>query len=137
MIKYKFKIEDKDFLKVCDLYKMSGWWKGPCSFEQISKLMSGSFCFVTAWKEEKLVGMGRAISDSFNDAYIQDIFVDENYRKKGIAANIVKKLVNHCVSKNIRWIALIAAPGSVGVYERGGFKKMDGYTPMQFQKKAG
>jgi len=80
--------------------------------------------------------MGRAISDSFNDAYIQDIFVDENYRKKGIATDIVNRLTSYCISKNIRWIALIAAPGSVGVYEREGFKKMDGYTPMQFQEKA-
>lgn len=137
MIKYKFKIEEKDLLKVCDLYKMSGWWKGACSFEQIYKLMSGSFCFITAWKGEKPVGMGRVISDAFNDAYIQDIFVDENYRKRGIAANIVKKLMNYCASKNIRWIALIAAPGSVGVYERSGFKKMAGHTPMQFLKKIG
>lgn len=134
MIKYKFKIKDEDFLKVCDLYKKSGWWKGPCSFEQISKLISGSFCFVTVWEGDELVGMGRALSDAFNDAYIQDIFVDKNYRKRGIATDIVKKLVDHCISKNIQWIALIAAPGSVGVYEKTNFKKMEGYTPMQFQK---
>ncbi|MCL5017428.1 MAG: GNAT family N-acetyltransferase [Patescibacteria group bacterium] len=133
-IKYKSKIEEKEFSKVCDLYKMSGWWKKSCSFEQISKLISGSFCFVTAWSGDDLVGMGRALSDAFNDAYIQDIFVDENYRKKGIATGIVKELLNYCISKNIQWIALIAAPGSVSVYEKTGFKKMDGYTPMQFQK---
>jgi spermidine synthase len=135
MIKYKFKIEDNDYLKVCDLYKMSGWWKKPCSFEQVYKLVSGSFCFITVWKGDELIGMGRALSDAFNDAYIQDIFVDKNYRKKGIATNIVKKLINYCSSKNIRWIALIAAPGSVGVYKKSGFKKMTGYVPMQFVKK--
>jgi spermidine synthase len=134
-IKYKFKINDKDLLKVCDLYKMSGWWKKPCSSEQIFKLISGSFCFVTAWKGNKLVGMGRVLSDAFNDAYIQDVFVDENYRKKGIATNIVKKLLKYCISRNIKWIALIAAPGSTGVYEKIGFEKMSGYTPMQFMKK--
>ena len=134
-IKYKFKIEDKDLSKVCDLYKMSGWWKRSCSSEKIYRLMAGSFCFVTAWDGNKLVGMGRALSDAFNDAYIQDIFVDEKYRKRGIASSIVKKLVKYCLLKNIRWIALIAAPGSVGVYEREGFKKMAGHTPMQFVKK--
>jgi spermidine synthase len=135
MINYKFNIEEKDFLKICDLYKMAGWWKESCSSEQISKLISGSFCFLTAWNEDKLVGFGRVISDGFNDGYIQDVYVAENFRKQGIAGNIVSKLTEYCKDKNINWIALIAAPGSVTLYEKLGFEKMIDHTPMQFQEK--
>jgi len=135
MINYKFNIEEKDFLKICDLYKMAGWWKESCSSEQISKLISGSFCFLTAWNEDKLVGFGRVISDGFNDGYIQDVYVAENFRKQGIAGNIISKLTEYCKEKNINWIALIAAPGSVTLYEKLGFEKMIDHTPMQFQEK--
>ena len=135
MTNYKFNIEEKDFLKICDLYKMAGWWKESCSSEQISKLVSGSFCFLTAWNENELVGFGRVISDGFNDGYIQDVYVAENFRKQGIAGNIVSKLTEYCKDKNINWIALIAAPGSVTLYEKLGFEKMIDHTPMQFQAK--
>ena len=136
MINYKFNIEEKEFLKICDLYKIAGWWKESCSSDQISKLISGSFSFLTAWNEDKLVGFGRVISDGFNDAYIQDVYVDENYRKQGVAGTIISKLAEYCNSKKINWIALIAAPGSVTMYEKLGFEKMINHTPMQFQKKS-
>jgi spermidine synthase len=135
MTNYKFNNEERDFLKICDLYKIAGWWKESCSSEQISNLISGSFCFLTAWNEDKLVGFGRVISDGFNDGYIQDVYVDENFRKQGIAGNIISKLTEYCKEKNINWIALIAAPGSVTLYEKFGFEKMIEHTPMQFQTK--
>lgn len=134
MTNYKFITEESDLNQICNLYKMSGWWEETCSAELISKLVSGSFCFLTAWDEDKLVGMGRVISDSFSDAYIQDVFVDENYRKQGIAANIVSRLVDRCHENNIHWIALIATPGNAGIYEKAGFRKMSDHTPMQFQE---
>jgi spermidine synthase len=135
MTNYKFNNEERDFLKICDLYKIAGWWKESCSSDQISKLISGSFCFLTAWNENELVGFGRVISDGFNDGYIQDVYVAENFRKQGIAGNIISKLTEYCKEKNINWIALIAAPGSVTLYEKLGFEKMIDHSPMQFQAK--
>ena len=135
MIIYKLKIENADLMQVCGLYKMAGWWKEPCSPDQVSRLISSSFCFITAWEEDNLVGMGRVISDSYSDAYIQDVFVHNNYRNQGIAGNIVSSLIKHCQENNIHWIALIATPGSSGIYEKLGFEKMIDHTPMQFRIK--
>lgn len=136
MINYKSEIEISDLSKLCDLYKLSGWWDEQCSPEKVARLMANSFYFLTAWDADKLVGMGRVISDSFSDAYIQDVFVDENYRGQGIAGKLVGKLTDYCLEKNIQWIGLIAAPGSVGLYEHLGFEKMIDFTPMLLQKKA-
>jgi aralkylamine N-acetyltransferase len=135
MIDYKSEIQDKDLTKVCELYKMAGWWDEQCSQEQVSKLMSESFYFLSAWEEDNIVGMGRVISDSFSDAYIQDVFVDEHYRNKGIAGKLVGRLVDYCYENNIQWIALIATPGSAGLYEKLGFEKMIDHTPMLLRKK--
>ena len=136
MINYKSEIEDSDLSKLCDLYKLAGWWEEQCSPEQVSRLIANSFYFLTAWDDGNIVGMGRVISDSFSDAYIQDVFVDENYRKQGIAGKLVGRLTDYCLENNIQWIGLIAAPGSVGIYENLGFQKMIDHTPMLLQKKA-
>ena len=135
MIHYKTKIEDSDLSKLCDVYKAAGWWDEQCSPEQVRTLMVNSFYFLTAWDNGTLVGMGRVISDSFSDAYIQDVFVAENYRRHGIARELVGRLTDYCRQNNIHWIGLIAAPGSVGIYENLGFEKMTDYTPMLLQKK--
>ncbi|HAZ14124.1 MAG: hypothetical protein A2X86_02840 [Bdellovibrionales bacterium GWA2_49_15] len=136
MIKYVYDLEEKDFPKICDLYKSAGWWDEgeSCTPQKISKLILGSFCFISVWEDDKLVGMGRAISDGSDDAYLQDIFVDVNYRKQGMATNIISRLTDYCLSKNIDWVALIAAPGSVGLYEKAGFQKMIDYTPMHYHQ---
>jgi aralkylamine N-acetyltransferase len=136
MINYKSEIENSDLSKLCDLYKSAGWWDEPCSPEQISLLISNSFYFLTAWDDDKLVAMGRVISDAFSDAYIQDVFVKENYRKQGIAGILVGRLRDYCLGNNIHWIGLIAAPGSAGLYEHLGFEKMIDHTPMLLKKKA-
>ena len=135
MIDYKFQIADTDFIKICDLYKKAGWWEEPCSSDEVSKLIASSFCFLSAWEADKIVGMGRVISDAFSDAYIQDVFVAENYRKQGIAGEIVSRLINYCQDNKIYWIALIAAPGSESMYEKLGFEKMADHIPMQFRKR--
>lgn len=135
MIEYKFQIANHDLIKICDLYKKAGWWDEPCSSDEVSKLIASSFCFLSAWEENQLVGIGRVISDAYSDAYIQDVFVAENFRKQGIAREIVTRLINYCQENKIYWIALIAAPGSVGVYEKLGFRKMADYTPMQLLKR--
>ena len=135
MITYKYNTEASDLPMICSLYKKAGWWEGECSAEQVTNLLKDSFCFLTAWDAEILVGMGRVISDRYSDAYIQDIFVDEAYRKQGIASEIVRNLTKYCQERNVNWIALIAAPGSTSVYEKLGFKTMIDHTPMKFEEK--
>jgi spermidine synthase len=135
MIRYKSKPEDTELNKLCDLYKLAGWWDEQCSPEKVSRLIAGSFYFLTAWDDAEIVGMGRVISDSFSDAYIQDVFVAEKYRKQGIAGILVGRLTDYCRQNSIQWIGLIAAPGSVGLYEKLGFEKMIDHTPMLLQKK--
>jgi len=136
MIRYKSEIGESDLSKLCDLYKLTGWWDEQCTPGKVSTLVANSFYFLTVWDDEKIVGMGRVISDSFSDAYIQDVFVNENYRRQGIAGELVGRLRDYCMQKNIQWIGLIAAPGSVGIYEHLGFEKMMDHTPMLLKIKA-
>jgi aralkylamine N-acetyltransferase len=76
------------------------------------------------------VGMGRAISDGVSDAYIQDMTVGSAYRNRGIGRKILQTILEKLYSDGIRWIGLIAEPGSCSLYSHAGFRQMPDWIPM-------
>jgi ribosomal protein S18 acetylase RimI-like enzyme len=78
--------------------------------------------------------MGRILSDGVSDAYIQDLVILPKYRNKGIGQQLVETLVDHCKSKKIHWIALIAEPDQDRFYKSVGFKQMKKYVPMKYDE---
>lgn len=135
-IKIKNKINDSlsDSLRedIFQLYIEGGWWKveDRKSILLIDDVIKNSFCFAGAFDQEKLIGMGRVISDGFSDAYIQDVIVTANYRGRGIGKMIINEIVRFLKENKISWIALIAQPGTSKFYSELGFKEMKDYTPM-------
>lgn len=127
---------DRDSLK--KLYQQAGWWhesdQTPDGNSWLDRLVKGSFCFVGAFAGEKLIGMGRAVSDGASDAYIQDVTVLEEFRGLGVGAGIVEKIVFFLQDRRIGWIGLIAEPGTQPFYRRLGFAVMEGYVPMLLKK---
>lgn len=123
---------DDQMLQIVGLYRDQGWWQpGDDHSERlISRLIAGSHCFVIATEDERIVGMGRVISDGASDAYIQDLTVRRDRRKQGIGQFILRTLLERINNDGIRWIALIAEPGSDNLYRRAGFREMAGSIPM-------
>lgn len=117
------------------LYKSAGWWKDYYDSSKLKYLISGSFAFAVAVDKnlEKAIGMGRVISDGVSDAYIQDLVVLPEYRDSGIGRQLVKTLLDYCLSRKIIWIGLIAEPGQNGFYSNIGFKTLTKYTPMKYK----
>jgi len=126
-------IKNTDTEQLKYLYKEAGWWTeedDAADPDLIHKIVQGSFCFAVASINDKLVGMGRAISDGVSDAYIQDVAVSNNFRGKGIGVLIMDELIKYLKSKNINWIALISEPKAVSFYKRYGFSQMANYVPF-------
>ncbi|MDR0512038.1 MAG: GNAT family N-acetyltransferase [Treponema sp.] len=128
-------LESADIHQIINLYKEPGWWSESDNDapDSVQKIIQGSFCFVVATLNGKIIGIGRAISDGFSDAYIQDVTVTGDFRGKGIAVLIVDELVEYLTSKNIGWIALISEPKAVSFYRRYGFSQMENYVPFQLK----
>jgi len=120
---------------IVELYKAGGWWKEHYDKNSILSLIKGSFAFAVAVDKTngKTVGMGRVLSDSVSDAYLQDIVILPEYRKKGIGKKLILSLVDFCKEKGVTWIALISEPNQEQVYKKLGFKDMKNYTPMKFE----
>ena len=118
---------------IVELYQAGGWWKKTYDASQVPALIKGSFAFAVAVKDDKAVGMGRILSDGISDAYIQDVVVLPRFQHQGIGKRIIETLTQHCFSRGIHWIALIAEPGSKEFYQRLGFQVMTKYVPLRYQ----
>jgi aralkylamine N-acetyltransferase len=123
--------------EIVDLYKAAGWWQeSPEARAVIPSMIRGSLCFMVARSiNGKVVGMARVISDGYSDAYIQDVVVLEPYRGQGVGRELIRRLVQFCVTRKIGWIGLVAEPGTQGLYEDLGFGPLVGYQPMLYGKK--
>lgn len=134
MYKYTF-LDDpsSDQIKqITAIYRLTGWWVDdiPDDPSHVRQIIAGSHCFIIVTVENKIIGMGRAISDKASDAYIQDLTVVDSHRKKGIGTEILKRLVARLEGDGIKWIALIAERNSRDFYTNYGFNIMPDSTPM-------
>ena len=121
--------------QIVELYKSGGWWEEHYDADGLDALIKGSFAFAIAVDAStgNAIGMGRAISDGVSDAWLQDIVVLDDYRKHGIGRAIIQKLLDHCISKGLTWIGLVAEPGTKEFYKPLGFDTLPG-EPMVYKK---
>ena len=77
-------------------------------------------CFVH--EDGKLVGVGRALADGADCAYICDVALLPSHQGLGLGKQIVAKLV--ALSSGHKKIILYAVPGKESFYKKLGFKRM-------------
>lgn len=119
--------------EIVELYKEAGWWKENAREKRLlPALIKGSFCFMIARHQGKIVGMGRVISDGVSDGYIQDLVVKKEWRGKNIGKELVRRLTSICIDHGLEWIGLIAEPHTAPFYEVLGFHVLKEYTPMLY-----
>jgi len=136
MIRYSFVEKASGALldQIFTLYRLAGWWPEEADLQLVARMISGSHCFLTAMDGSHLVGMGRAISDRANDAYLQDLTVHPDYRRQGIGTCLVKTLLTRLSADGLPWIGLIAERNSSPFYAPFGFEPMADSTPMLMKK---
>ncbi len=121
---------EDDITDVQALYREARWWGDePDDPEHIRAIIRGSDCFVTARAQKRIVGMGRVISDGVSDAYIQDVTVSPSWRRRGAASAMMEALLARMRKRGLSWLGLIAQKGSYDLYERVGFRVMEGARP--------
>jgi aralkylamine N-acetyltransferase len=122
--------------QIMALYQTADWWapEDTSRKDLIPRLIAGSHCFLVAQMEGQIGGMGRAISDGVNDAYIQDVTVLPHLRHLGIGSRIVEILAERLEQDGLRWIGLIAADDSHEFYARLGFMPMPFSIPMLLKR---
>jgi spermidine synthase len=120
-------------IQLFSLYLSAGWVTPDDDSDLfwIDRVVAGSLLFAVVIHNDRVIAMGRAISDGASDAYIQDVAVLPEHRGRGIGATIVKMISEKLISQGIEWIGLVAAPGAELFYSKLGFRLLEGHVPMK------
>jgi len=90
--------------------------------DHLKLAFANSMFRVFAFDAGVLVGVGRAIADGCDCAYLCDIAVSPTHQGRGLGTDIVTRLLRLC--EGHRKVILYAAPGKEPLYKRFGFRRM-------------
>ena len=101
------------------LFESTGWNKEyKLNKHKVFETLLNSWYIVSAYKEDKLIGFGRIISDGIMHALILDMIILPELQGNGIGSIILNKLKEKCISHNICDIHLFSANGKAGFYNK-------------------
>jgi len=113
--------ENVNWQELSNLYKIAPL--GDKKAKNLELVFTNSLykCFV--YKNNKIIGVGRALADGFDCSYICDVAIHPEYQGYGLGKEIINKLKEF--SKNHTKIILYANPGKENFYKKLGFKQMN------------
>ena len=122
--------KDIDIKQLEELYNDVGWSAYTQDLEVLKQAILQSLDVITVWNDDKF----RAIGDGLTIVYIQDILVLNAYQNKGIASELLQRILNKY--KNVRQKVLLTeeASGVRYFYEKNGFESCDQGLLVAFAK---
>ena|SRR5256884_2352332 len=120
MITYKT-VNDLDLDAVIDLYRAStlGERRPIDDRERMSAMLKNANLTITAWDQELLVGISRALSDFCYITYLSDLAVRASHQSQGIGKELIRRTQAAGGPKTT--LLLLAAPAAERYYPHIGF----------------
>lgn len=113
-------IKPEDISKV---FMKSGIKRPYQDLDRLERMINNSDILITAWEDEKIIGMARAVTDYSYCCYLSDLAVDKDYQKSGIGQHLINR-VREIIGEECS-LVLLAAPGAVEYYPKVGFTQTD------------
>ena len=123
VIRYDDKIKELPCDQLYNLFKLAGWTEGSETDEMLINFnvpFINSTLVVSAWDNERLVGVVRVLSDKVIRSVIYDLVVDPEYQGQGIGKELVKRCIRHY--PYTEWLVQ-TTENIAGYYEKMGFKR--------------
>ena len=109
--------------EVIELYDNCGLPRPTHDEERIQKMFENSNLIVTAWENEKLVGVSRSITDWVWSTYLADLAVHADYKKSGIGKKLIEITKEKAGARSM--ILLLSVPTAMEYYPKVGFEKQN------------
>ncbi|MDK0697125.1 GNAT family N-acetyltransferase [Clostridium perfringens] len=122
----------KDIKSISSLYESTGWFDYTEDLEKLEEAFKNSLKIISAWHEEKLIGLIRVVGDGLTIIYIQDIVVLPEYQGNGIGRGLIYSVLDEY--KDVKQKILISEDkdSSIEFYKNIGFKSIDTYNGVAF-----
>ncbi len=112
-----------DTKMIIDLYNSSGINRPTTDFERISKMYVNSNLIVTAWDNDKLVGISRSLTDFCYCCYLSDLAVREEYKSMGIGKKMIALTKEKIGEQSM--LLLLSAPTAMDYYPKVNLEKVE------------
>lgn len=96
------------------------YWASGRPMEQIRVSIENSICFGVYHKTEQ-VGFARVVTDFASMYWVADVFIDENYRARGLGKKLIKCIVEMKELEGLKGI--LGTRDAHGLYEQFGFQR--------------
>lgn len=103
---------------VLRLYAQQGWWPERTT-DQVARVLAGQPA-VGAWEDGELIGFARAVTDGTFRAYLEDVLVAEEHRRRGIGRALVDAM--RAELDGVALVSLFCGPSLVPFYEEAGYQ---------------
>lgn len=109
------------------LYQANAWSAAEKP-ETLRLALQSSHAVISAWDQERLVGLGNAISDGHLVVYYPHLLVHPQYQRRGIGREILRRLVARYDGFHQHMI--VADGDAIRFYEKLGFRRAGRTEPM-------
>jgi ribosomal protein S18 acetylase RimI-like enzyme len=76
--------------------------------------------YLGAWTDDRMIGFARILTDDVFRAFIEDVIVDVEYRKRGIGREMIRRILARL--SHVQEITLHCSEENMPFYEALGFK---------------
>lgn len=120
--------------ELMNLYENVEWFAYTKDSTRLKNAIENSLKVLTAWDNDKLVGLIRIIGDNHTIIYIQDILVLGEYQGQGIGSSLLKLVLEKY--KSIRQIVLMTddTEETINFYRKNGMVETADYNGVAFVK---
>jgi GNAT superfamily N-acetyltransferase len=106
------------------------YWAKDIPLTTLKKSIENSFCF-GVYHMKRQIGFARVISDYSTFAYLADVYILSEYRKKGLSKWLMQFIMEHEELQGLRRFSL-ATKDAHGLYTQFGFKQIE--SPDRFME---
>ena len=99
------------------------YWAENIPFEIVKRSVEGAICF-GVYDNNKQIGFARVVTDRATFGYLADVFIDENYRGRGLSKWLMQVILSHPGLQGLRRI-LLATSDAHGLYTQYGFTPLN------------
>lgn len=122
-IKYVETKHDITASDVSRVFEASGIKRPYQDLERMERMIQNADVLITAWHENKMVGLARAITDFSYCCYLSDLAVDKEYQRYGIGRELVNRVKDEIGEESS--LILLSSPIAMDYYPKLGFSKVE------------
>ncbi len=109
--------------QIIEVYDSSGINRPTKDKDRIKKMYDHSNLIVSAWDDDKLVGISRSLTDFSYCCYLSDLAVRQEYQHKGIGKKLIELTKEKIGDQAI--LLLLSAPTAMEYYPKIGLQSID------------